>query len=361
MKIAIVHDWLVSNAGAEKVLHAILELYPKADIYSLVDFLNAEDRDKILGNRSVKRSFIQHLPFATTAFRNYLPLFPTAIESFDLSSYDLVISSSWAVAKGVKTHKNQIHVCYCHTPIRYAWDLHDEYLSNLKGLKKYLVKLTLQMLRNWDLKTLHRVDHFIANSHFVKERIKRIYGVDSTLIYPPVDTEKFALQESKDGYYLTASRLVPYKKTALIVEAFASMPDRRLVVIGSGEELEHIRSISTSNVKVMGYQSDAVLVEKMGRAKAFIYAAVEDFGIINIEALSCGTPVIALNHGGTAETIDSGKSGTLFEKQTAADIAGAVDEFESQKFDPKDVRTHSLRYSRDRFLDEFREFINSVV
>ena len=346
MKVAIVHDWLVVNGGAEKVLKAILELYPDADIFSLVDFLSDSDRDAILGGKTAKTTFVQNLPFAKKHFRNYLPLFPKAIESFDLRGYNLIISSSWAVAKGVKKVKNQLHICYCHTPIRYAWDLYDEYTANLKQPKKYLVQKTLKYIRDWDIKTLDRVDFFIANSNFVKKRIKRIYKRDATVIYPPVNINKFKLYEKKENFYLTASRLVPYKKTKLIVEAFNNMPEKNLVVIGTGEELKAIKAIAKSNIKVLGYQKDEVLIDFMQRAKAFVYAAVEDFGIIPIEAMACGTPVIALNRGGTVETVIEGVNGVFFEKQKINDIIKAVNYFEKCKFNYAIIRNSIFKFSK---------------
>jgi glycosyltransferase involved in cell wall biosynthesis len=220
MRVAIVHDWLVTNAGAEKVLKNIVELFPDADIYSLVDFLSDIDRKDIIAGKLVTTSFIQNLPLAKKHFRNYLPLFPKAIESLKLDDYDLVLSSSWAVAKGVKKRKEALHICYSHTPIRYAWDLYDEYTFHLSQPKKFLVEKSLQYIRKWDFKTVSRVDHFLANSAFVQERIARTYKREATIIYPPVDIEKFTLCEEKEEFYLTASRLVPYKKTKLIVEAF---------------------------------------------------------------------------------------------------------------------------------------------
>ena len=357
MKIAIVHDWLVTNAGAEKVLKSILELYPSADIYSLVDFLDSNSRDNILSGKYATTSFIQKLPFAKKHFRNYLPLFPMAIESFDLSNYNLIISSSWAVAKGVKTNKQQTHICYCHTPIRYAWDLYDEYTSNLSFIKKIVVKQTLKRLKKWDLATLDRVDHFIANSNFVKARIQNTYSRNSTVIYPPVDINKFTLQSSKEDFYITASRLVPYKKTKLIVDAFNKMPDKKLVVIGSGDELESIKKISQANISVLGYQPDQLLVEHIQKAKAFIYAAIEDFGILPIEAMACGTPVIALNKGGTAETVIDGVNGVHFQEQATQEICSAVDKFELTTFNPSNVRDIALNYTH--FKSQIKIFIDS--
>ena len=355
MKIAIIHDWLVTDAGAEKVLKSICELYPKADIFSLVDFLDDKDKKEVINFRDVKTSFIQKLPFSKKYFRYYLTFFPMAIESFDMNSYDLIISSSWAVAKGVKTHKNQTHICYCHTPIRYAWDLYDEYTSNLTGLKAMLVKWTLKRLREWDLATVDRVDYFVANSKFVQNRIKKTYKKDATVIYPPVDIEKFSLYEDKEDFYLTASRLVPYKKTKLIVEAFNEMPDKKLVVIGAGEEFESIKSIAKENITVLGYCDNDILVDYMQKAKGFVYGAIEDFGIVPIEAMACGTPVIALDDGGTKETVIDGVNGIHFKEQTKDDIIGAINRFETKKFVAGNVRDTALKYKD--FKEQFGEFI----
>ena len=355
------HDWLVTDAGAEKVLKAILEIYPNADIFSLVDFLSDEEREIVLNGRYAKTSFIQYLPFAKGYFRNYLPLFSIAIESFNLKEYDLIISSSWAVAKGVKTHKTQIHISYCHTPIRYAWDLYDEYTSSLVGIKKLLVVWTLKKLRVWDVKGVHSVDYFIANSKFVAQRIKKTYNRDSVVIYPPVNVDKFTLCATKKEFYLTASRLVPYKKTKLIVEAFNNMPEKKLLVIGDGEEYEKIKKIANSNIEVLGYQNEDVLITSMQQAKGFIYAAIEDFGIVPIEALACGTPVIALNQGGTAETILDKENGIHFKKQSINDIILAIKEFESLKYDANKISADAQVYSIDRFKREITAFINSKI
>ena len=359
MKIAIIHDWLVVNAGAEKVLREILELFPNADIFSIVDFLGKRDREAILNGKRAETTFIQKLPFAKKHFRNYLPLFPKAIESFDLSGYDLIISSSWAFAKGVKRKKGQIHICYCHTPIRYAWDLYDEYTFDLKQPKKFLVEKSLEYIRDWDIKSLDRVDYFIANSNFVKNRIKNIYNRNAKVIYPPVNIEKFTLYEKKEDFYLTASRLVPYKKTKLIVEAFNKMPDKKLIVIGSGEELEAIKAIAKDNITIMGYQEDSVLINFMQRAKAFVYAAIEDFGIVPVEAMACGTPVIALNQGGVAESVIDGLSGVLFENQTCNDIILAIKKFESLNFSYKKIREQSLKFSN--FKESFKKYVDSCI
>ncbi len=358
MKVAIVHDWLVTNAGAEKVLRGIVNLYPDAEIFSLVDFLTKEERKTIVDGKKVHTSFIQKLPYAKSHFRNYLPFFPKAIESFDMHGYDLIISSSWAVAKGVKKISGQIHICYCHTPIRYAWDLYDEYTSSLNLPKKFLVQKTLKQIRKWDIETLDRVDHFIANSDFVKERIERTYKREATVIYPPVDINQFTLNTKKEDFYLTASRLVPYKKTKLIVEAFNQMPGKKLLVIGAGEEYKSIQKIAASNIEILGYQPDDVLIDHMQKAKAFVYAAIEDFGIIPIEAMACGTPVIALNEGGTKETITDKITGTHFNAQTEASIIDAVEKFENMAFNPKRIRQEAMKYTH--FEEQLQTFIAKV-
>lgn len=361
MKIAIIHDWLVTDAGAEKVLKSIIEIYPDADIYSLVDFLDEKDRKEILNNRYVNTSFIQNLPFAKNKFRNYLPLFPKAIQSFDLSEYDLLISSSWAVAKGVKKHTNQLHISYCYTPIRYAWDLYDEYTSNLRQPKKFFVQQTLKYIRKFDIDTLSSVDYFIADSHFVASRIKKTYNRESLVIYPPVDINNFKLNEKKEDFYITASRLVPYKKTKLIVEAFNEMPNKQLFVIGDGEDYSNIKSIAKDNIKLLGYQDKNTLIDYMQRAKAFVYAAIEDFGILPIEAQACGTPVIALGVGGTKETIKNKVSGIHFNKQTKEDIIKSVKEFETMDFNYRQISQDVDSFSTKRFKQELREFINSKI
>ncbi|MCW8996475.1 MAG: glycosyltransferase, partial [Psychromonas sp.] len=301
MKVAIVHDWLVVNGGAEKVLKAVLELYPNADIYTLVDFLPKSARGWLKNNK-VTTSFIQRLPFASSQYRNYLPLFPIAIEQFDLAGYELVISSSYAVAKGVITGPEQPHVCYCHSPARYAWDLQTEYLKESgieKGFKSIIARYFLHKFRIWDVRTANGVDQFIANSEFIKKRIYKCYRRKALVIYPPVDIERFELCNEKEDFYLTASRLVPYKRIDLIAAAFVTMPDKKLKIIGSGPQMEKLQAITenAANIEVMGYQSDEVMVKEMQKAKAFVFAAEEDFGILPVEAQACGTPVIAFGKG----------------------------------------------------------------
>jgi len=362
MKKALVHDWFSVYAGAEKCVESFTNIWDDFDIYSLIDFLSDEDRKIILKGKKAKTSFIQKLPKAKEKYRNYLPLFPIAIEQFDLSEYDLVLSSSHAVAKGVLTYHHQLHICYMHTPIRYAWDLYQQYLkeSNLKSaLKGLLAKYFLHKIRIWDIISTNRVDYFIANSKFIAKRIKKIYNRDATVIYPPVDVAKFELETKKDNFYLTASRIVPYKKIDLIVEAFAKLPDKKLIIIGSGPDLEKIKSKATKNIEILGYQPDEILIKYMQKAKAFVFAAEEDFGIIPVEAQACGTPVICLGRGGTKETVIDGITGVHFKNQTINDLLKAIDRFEKLEFDSYIIRKNALRFSKDRFEREIKEFVEN--
>ena len=358
-RVAVVCDWLTVYAGGEKVLEQILQVVPHADLYSLVDFLPAGQRG-FIGHKPVTTSFIQRLPFAKTQYRQYLPLMPLAVEQFDLSGYDLVISSSHAVAKGVLTGPDQLHLCYCHSPIRYAWDLQAQYLKESgleRGPKGALARYLLHRIRLWDSRTPNGVDAFMANSKFIARRIYKVYRRDSAVVYPPVDVAGFALQEQKEDFYFTASRMVPYKKIDLIVEAFAGLPDKKLVVVGTGPDFEKIKAKAGPNVELLGFQPFEVLKDHMQRARAFVFAAEEDFGIVPLEAQACGTPVVAFGKGGSLETVRAGETGVFFGEQTAVSIQEAVRRFETLRFDPKVVREHAERFSAPRFRDEFRGFV----
>lgn len=366
LKTAIVHEWLVNYAGSERVVESFTNIWPEADVFTLVDFLNDEQRKIILNGKRSITSFIQHLPFAKNNHRKYLPLFPKAIESFDLSGYDLIISSSHSVAKGFKKHKNQLHICYCHSPMRYAWDEADRYLNEAKlnsGIKGKIAKSILTYLRKWDLNSAKGVDYFIANSKYISEKIKRIYNRNSDVIYPPVDVNNFSLTNNREDFYLTASRLVPYKQIDLIVKLFSEMPDKKLVVIGSGPEKEKIKSLANSNVQILGYQNFQSLKDYMQRAKAFIFVAEEDFGIIVVEAMACGTPVIAGNYGGTAESVIDGKTGILFEKKDLKSLKDVVFRFESvaASFDNKLIREHSLNFDRKIFEQNIKGYVDDKI
>ena len=361
MKKALIHDWFSTYAGAEKCVESFTNVWDDFEIYGLIDFLSERDRDKILKGKQAHTSFIQKLPFTKSKYRNYLPLFPLAIEQFDLSGYDVVLSSSHAVAKGVLTHSNQLHISYVHTPIRYAWDLYHQYLheSGLNhGFKGILAKYFLHKIRLWDVSTANRVDHYIANSHYIARRIEKIYGKPSDVVYPPVDVDKFTLCEAKEEFYLTASRMVPYKKIDLIVEAF-SQTDKKLLVIGDGPDMAKIRSKAGKNVELLGFADDETMRDLMGRAKAFVFAAEEDFGITPVEAQACGTPVICFGRGGTLETVREGISGLYFMEQNIRELLAAVDKFEQSyyNFEPIKIRENSLKFSRARFESEIKSYV----
>jgi glycosyltransferase involved in cell wall biosynthesis len=355
MKTVLIHDWLVSLGGAEKVLDAIFSLYPSS-IYTLVKREGSFDGSSF-AEAKIVTSFIQKLPFALQNHRNYLPFFASAIESFDLSDFDVILSSSHAVAKGVKVREGQLHICYCHTPMRYAWDLQGEYLSQLSGIKERLAKWTLSHLRKWDVGNLEGVHHFVANSHYIAERIKRIYGREAEVIYPPVQTELFKFQQDKEDFYLTMSRLVPYKRVDLIVEAFSKMPSKRLIVIGDGPEMERIKKLAESNVELLGFQSDAVVRDYLSRARGFIFAAEEDFGIAPVEAQAAGTPVIAYGKGGVLETVIENQTGIFFDEQTISSLVEAIGQFEKMQFDPQRIRLNAERFNETRFKKEFKQFV----
>jgi glycosyltransferase involved in cell wall biosynthesis len=361
MKKALVHDWYYVNGGAEKVIRSIANTWDDFDYYALVDFLNENDRKFILNGAKVQTSFIQKLPTAKNNHRKFLQLFPLAIEQFDLNQYDLIISSSASVAKGVLTHSEQLHICYCHSPMRYAWDLYHEYLdsANLKkGIKATYAKWVLHRIRQWDIISVNRVDYFIANSNFIANRIKKLYNREATVIYPPVDIQKFSLVIEKENFYFTASRMVPYKRIDLIVEAFSKMPDKKLIVIGDGPDYKKIKKIKTDNITLLGYQNQEVLVDYMQRAKGFVFAALEDFGIIPVEAQACGTPVIAYGRGGVTETVIDGKTGVFFNKQTTKSIIEAIHVFESISLDPIQIRINSERFSKNVFENSFKNFVD---
>lgn len=362
MKIAIIHDWFVTYAGAERVVEQMLNVYPDADLFSIVDFLPEDQRSFIL-NKPVTTSFVQKWPKAKTKYRTYLPLMPLAVEQFDLSSYDLIISSSHAVAKAVLTGPDQLHVSYLHSPIRYAWDLQHQYLieSGLnKGIKGWLAKYILHRIRKWDVGTANRVDLFIANSRFIKRRIWKVYRRKSNVIFPPVAVQDFPLYEQKEEFYLTASRMVPYKKIDMIVEAFSKMPDKKLVVIGTGPDFIKIQKVAEGypNIQLMGYQPFNVLKEHMQKAKGFVFAAEEDFGITPVEAQACGTPVIGFGKGGLLDTVLDNKTGVFFKQQTAESLTRAIEVFESLEFDYVEIREHALQFSNENFKGQFKTFID---
>jgi len=372
-KIAIVHEWFDTYAGSEKVVEQLIHLYPQADVFACVDFLPADGRAFLQG-KTVKTSFIQRLPFARKRFRSYLPLMPLAVEQLDLSAYDLVISSSHAVSKGVITGPHQLHVSYVHSPMRYAWDLQHQYLAEAgltRGLKSAVARASLHYLRLWDLRTAPGVDCFVANSAFIARRIHKVYRRDADVVFPPVDVERFPVPQAghvRGTHYLTASRMVPYKRMPMIVEAFRRMPERRLVVIGDGPEAERARAQAGPNIEFLGFAAQDVLLQQMQSARAFVFAAEEDFGITPVEAQACGTPVIAYGRGGSRETVrgagegaepGAGATGLFFAEQTPESLMAAVERFESlpQPISALDCRRHAERFS----IAAFRQRMAALV
>jgi len=368
MKTAIVHEWFVTYVGSEKVVEQLLALYPEADLFTLVDFLPASEREFLKG-RKIHTSFIQKLPLAKKYYRQYLPWMPLAIEQFDLSEYELIISSSHAVAKGVLTAPDQLHISYVHSPMRYAWDMQHQYLRETgldKGIFSWYTRRLLHRMRLWDYRTANGVDWFVANSRFIARRIWKVYRREAKVIHPPVQIENFPLQETKSDYYLAASRMVPYKKMDLIVEAFNRMPKKRLVVIGEGPGLRKVKANAKSNIEVLGYQPTGILSQYMQGARAFIFAAREDFGIMPLEAQASGTPVIAFGEGGALETIrgldDAQPTGVFFKEQTPEAIINAVDLFEANehKITPAVCRKNSEGFSPQCFRSEFAQFVEDA-
>ncbi len=362
MKTALIHDWIYSISGAEKVLESIYELYP-SDIYTLIKNQNLSN-STTLPLQEIKTSFIQKLPFSKNHYPYFLPLYPKAISSFDLSKYDLLISSSSCAAKGIKKRTDQLHICYCHTPMRFLWDLYEDYLRVYrldKGIKNFLVKRLFSNLRKWDVKTSRSVDYFIANSHHTASRIKRAYQRDSVVIYPPVDVDFFIKGNAiKEDYFVTAARFVPYKKIDLIIKTFNQMPDKKLIVLGQGPLDKKLRSlVKSDNIKILGYVGDEALKTIVSKARAFIYMAHEDFGILPVEAQACGTPIIAYGKGGLLETTLEGVTSILFKQQAEKDLLEAVKEFEDleSQFDPSVIKEFSKQFSKARFNEEFGKLI----
>lgn len=367
IKISLVHEWLQSYAGSEQVTASILNVFPDAKLYSVIDFLTDKQRVNFLHKKAVT-TFIQKLPGAKKHYQKYLPLMPLAIEQLDVSDANVVISSAHAVAKGVLTGPDQLHISYVHSPMRYAWDLQHQYLKESKldhGIKGWLAKWILHKLRIWDYRTAAGVDHFVANSKFIARRIKKVYGRDADVIYPPVAVDEFQIKEEKQNFYLTASRMVPYKRIDLIVEAFSAMPDKQLIVIGDGPDFDKVKAKAAANVKLLGFCEFDVLREHMQNAKAFVFAAEEDFGIIPVEAQACGTPVIAFGKGGALETVlpeqSSTPTGVFFNEQTVPAIISAVNEFENNRdiFTAKNCRANAEKFSQERFRNEINSYVES--
>ena len=382
MKIAVVHDWCVTYGGAERVLERILDMYPEADLFSLIDKVPQGQREFMRGKQP-HTTFLQKIPNIEKHYRKLLGLMPYAIEQFDLSGYDLIISSHYSVAKGVITGPRQTHVCYCHSPMRYAWDMQHSALADArldKGLKSIVARWQLHHLRQWDARCANNVDAFIANSAFVSDRIWRCYRRESTVIPPPVDVAAFALQTKKNDYYISVGRLVPYKKVDLLLEAFRQLPDKKLVVVGDGPELSALRAKAPSNVELLGRQPFAAMCGLVAGARALLFPAYEDFGIVPLEAQAAGTPVLAFGSGGSLETVvgyrggqvqsGSGErdarapTGLFFYEQSATAVREAINTFEqlpAGTITPENCREHALAFNGERFDVEFRSLVEKAL
>jgi glycosyltransferase involved in cell wall biosynthesis len=368
IRVAIVHDWLTGMRGGEKCLEVFAELFPDATLFTLVHKRGSVS--PTIEKMDIRTSFLERFPGVEKKYRSYLPLFPLAVESFDLSGYDLVLSSSHCVAKGVKSLPGALHICYCYTPVRYAWKFYDEYFGREKGPKKWLIARVIDRLRKWDLASNKRIDHFIAISDNVKSRISEYYGRDSDIIYPPVDVEahgKTSSGTAPEGYYLIVSALVPYKRVDLAVEAFNSS-GRELVVIGTGSDLEALKQRSGKNIEFKGWAGDEQLNAYYSGCRALIFPGEEDFGIVPVEAQLYGKPVIAYARGGALETIvpfreghaNDGASGVFFDSQTPEALNKAVEAFEKNQdaFNSDRIRENAMRFNRDRFKREIKEYID---
>lgn len=366
MRVALVHEWLLTHGGSEEITGQLCRLFPEADIYTLVSDPVPSLR-ALIGERRIVTSWLQKVPSATRSHRRLLPLMPRAIESFDLAGYDLVISVSHAVAKGVRTAKGQPHLNICCSPIRYAWDLEEQYLAEAgmsRGVRGFAARAVLARIRRWDKATANRPTQILAISRFIGERIKRVWGRDSGVLYPPVATEYFTPDVAvprASNLYVTASRMVPYKRMPLIVQAFAEMPTRRLVVIGDGPEMAKVRAAATPNVTVLGQVGRETLRDWLRRARGFVFAAEEDFGIAPVEALACGTPVVGYGKGGVRETVLVPSTGSYFESQSVAAIGTAVRELEVG-LDAGVISASACRAQAERFSEaEFAAGVREAV
>lgn len=361
MRVAIVHDWLTGMRGGEKCLEVFCELFPDATLFTLLH--NKGSVSKTIEAMKIKTSFIQNLPASAASYRNYLPLFPKAIESFDLRGFDFILSSSHCVAKGAKVPRGAMHICYCYTPMRYAWLFFQEYFGKAGIVKRKLIQQALKYLQKWDLEANEEVDFFIAISDNIKNRIKEIYGREAEVIYPPVETGRFELSAGDKGFYLIVSALVPYKRIDIAVEAFKSLGER-LVIIGSGNCERDLKKIAqdSDNIEFLGWVDDAQAADYYRNCRALIFPGEEDFGIVPVEAQAAGKPVIAFARGGALETVTP-DTGVFFFEQSPEALKKAVLEFQEKKdkFNPQVIRGNALRFSRETFKKKIADFIRQKL
>lgn len=361
MRIALVHDYLVQYGGAERVLEVLCELFPKAPIFTLV-----YDKKIMRGafeDRMIRTSFLQKIPLARSRHRLFPMLMPLAIEEFDLSKYQLVISTSNSYAKGVNTSSNSIHVCYCHTPMRYAWDDCHKYLREFSYplILKKVVPFAMNYIRLWDRISADRVNYYIANSDYVANRIKKYYRKDSLVIYPPVDISRFYISDSIDDYFLIVSRLLPYKRFDIAIDAFKEL-GIPLKVIGSGPDEKRLRRLAKDapNIEFLGRLSDEEIRDYYSRCQAFIFPSEEDFGIVPVEAMASGRPVIAYRVGGALETVREGITGIFFNEQTSESLKEAINKFKTDQFNPQVIRNHAEKFNKENFKENMIKFLDGI-
>ncbi|HEU5300100.1 MAG TPA: glycosyltransferase [bacterium] len=356
LRLAIVHEWLVTLGGADRVLLALHEVFPQAPVYTAL--YDRTRMPRVFADLDVRTSWLQHLPGAVAHHRWLVPLMPSAVRGYDLGGYDVVLSSSHACAKGVALPPGAVHICYCHTPMRYAWDMRDAYLAALSRPARPLAAAGLRWLRGWDAAAARSVDHFIANSAFVASRIRRYYGRDAAVIHPPVDTAFFTPGGETAEFFLAAGRLVPYKRMDLAVEACTRL-HLPLVVVGDGPELARLRAMAGPSVRFAGEVSDEELRDYYRRCRALIFPGVEDFGLVPVEAQACGRPVIAYGLGGALESVEDGLTGLFFHAQTAEALMAALREADRTAFDPRAVRRHAQQFSRLAFASKVAQFVTA--
>jgi glycosyltransferase involved in cell wall biosynthesis len=360
MRVAIVHYWLVGMRGGEKVVEALCELYPEADIFTHV-YVPEKVSDRI-NQHKIITTFINSLPWASKMYKTYLPLMPLALEQLDLRSYDLIISSESGPSKGIIPSSDAIHVCYCHTPMRYIWNMYHDYRSGAGRVARLMMPPLSHYLRMWDVTSAARVDSFVANSATVAKRIHRYYGADSVVIHPPVDTDAFSIAAPSElgDYYLMAGELVSYKRPDLAVRAFNEM-GLELVVIGGGEMLDEIRGLAGPTVTVLGAQPFDVLKQHYAGCRALIFPGEEDFGMVPVEAMASGRPVVAFGRGGATETVAKGLSGIFFTEQTVEAISSAVKSLAGIEIDPEKIAAHARQFGRDQFFRKMRTHIDDLL
>jgi len=360
LKIGLVHDWLVSMRGGEKVFEVFCELFPDAVVGTLVHRKGYVS--STIESHIIKTSFLQKLPYSSRKYQYYLPLFPSAIENLDFSDYDVVISSSHAVAKGVKTGKDTLHICYCHTPMRYIWDQYENYFDRERSsiFIRTGMKISLPYLRQWDINSSRSVNYFIANSKNVQNRIQRLYKRDADVIYPPVDTSRFNLSKEDEGYFLIVSALVPYKRIDIAIEAF-NLLGYRLVIAGSGQEEQRLKLIAKSNIEFAGWVDDKKLIKLYSGCRALVFPGEEDFGIVPVEAMAAGKPVIAYEAGGALETVVQGVTGIFFKEQNPEAICNAVKGLVEFNLNPEIIRSHALNFDKNVFRKKVEKYINEKM